>query len=301
MNKLFPFLCILILCRSVFAQNSYDELLHLSYDYIELAKFKNTNVNLSQQHLNFSGGYGFRLNDKEDLLNVGLSYEWLELKTNDINQQDLVIQNTGIGLEWLKHWKNPSWASTFSAGIGAVSDYKTDVNSAYQTSLMTMFHYGKFNDLIWTFGALYSDQPFGSWVFPILGVDWRATERLYLSTILFSHTYLEYALKPKVWYTGIDVREMGMSFVVSDYQGAKDSYITSLSPSFPYYPYAVTVFNDFYLKEYISVFLKTGVLLSRKNEHFTSNHKNLSGSIYNNSIQPSFYLRTGIALRFRKF
>lgn len=300
MNRGIISLLAFVWCCGTYAQNSYDEILHLSYDYFSRSTFINTNTGLSRQQMNLAGGFGFKLNSNEDLLTVGLSYQWLKLRPEVAIQPALNIHSTSLDLGYLKHWKNPTWASTISVGMAAVSDYKSAANSTYQTSLSAMLHHGKSNNLIWTFGLFYSDQPFGPWFFPILGVDWNITDKLYLSTILLDYAYLEYAITPNVWYAGVDIRAMGMSFVISDYENHQNSYVTSFSESFPFYPYTLTIFNDFYLKESISIFFKGGLLASRENKHYTQDHQPLN-SIYNNTISPSFYLNMGIAMRFRRF
>ncbi|MEM6344443.1 MAG: DUF6268 family outer membrane beta-barrel protein [Bacteroidota bacterium] len=301
MNRLFWLIVGLLSYQTIYAQSSYDELLHLSYDYFTPSSIPGTSTKLSRQHINFSGAYGWDLNYQGDLLSVGLAYQGLELKTTLDEPQTLNIHNTSIGLGWLKNWKNLSWASSVSIGLAAVSDYQSSINSAFQNSFSANLHYGKSEELIWTFGVLYSDQPFGPWVFPVLGVDWNINDRLYFSTILFSHAYLEYAIKPKFWYAGVEVKEMGMSFVVSEFQNQPNSYITSFSEAFPYYPYAMTVFNDFYFAERFSLFVKMGTLISRANRHFSLQNEPLVNSVYNNPVKPSFYLQTGLALRFRNF
>ncbi|MGD1847376.1 MAG: hypothetical protein ACFB10_18460 [Salibacteraceae bacterium] len=299
-NRLLSFAGVLFLGFSAQAQLAYDELLHASYEFMDRARIIGTAIGLDREQFNFSGQYGFPLNDQDDQLNLGLNYQGIEWEPEHFWNQPVSVYNAGAHIKWLNHWKNPNWASTISIEGNAVTAYHFGHHTDFQTALSARFHYGKSEKRVWTFGLFYSDQPFGPWVYPVLGVDWRLANRLYFSTILLEHAYLEYAVKPKVWYTGIDLRQMGLSFVFGQFEGFEDSYFTSFSDQFPFSPYVISVFNDVYLKEHFTLFVKAGYLVSRRNRHF-SRFNNEFSSIYNREVMESIYLQTGLAFRIRHF
>ena len=286
--------------RSV-AQINYDELFHGYYNYYGNADIGDSDISLSQFKFGFNGGYGFVLNDKEDQLNIGMGYEFFGLENTAETNYPLKIHNSSLGIDYLRNWENRNWASTLSLGIALVSDYKTNSDLAYQTSLAGMLHYGKSYDVLWTFGLLYSGQPFGPWIFPILGVDWKISNRVYFHTILFSRLYLEYQIKYQKLYVGVDLSENGQSFVLSDYQNERDSYAFSFSDRFPYYPFDNTLFLDYYTDNGFVFYLKSGIQIAQGFFHYTSNHDPLQTSFYNATISPSFTAKIGLAYRIRKF
>ncbi len=299
MKRIFSLFFLLIVGKLI-AQN-YDELFNLSYDHVAGTQFETTDISINQYQLKLSGGYGFILNDKEDVLNIGGTYNYLNQKT--LYPYSLQIHTMGLGLDYLKHWKNPYWATTFSTAFIFAGDEKANTNNVLQLEVSTLTHYGKREELVWSFGLYYTAQPFGNWLFPLLGVDWRINDRLYFSTVLFSKIYLEYALKPQKIYIGLNSEGVSQSFVISDYGGlVQNSYITSYSEKFPYSPFNNQLFIDFYLKNYFVLFAKAGVLVSRDVQHYTSDHTLFDGSLYNAyNIPASFSFEMGFAIRVRKF
>lgn len=282
------------------AQNTnYTELFRTSFQTVSEANFEDTTATLRQNQFLISGGYGFTLNDNNDELNFGLSYGLSNFENSAEPENTLNIHDLQAGLSYTKSL-GLYWGSTFSVGIGNVSDFQTEATTAYQTNLSALFHYGKRESLIWTFGLLYSDQPFGPWVFPILGVDWQINPDLYFSSILFNNLYLEHALISQRLYWGIDVSAVGYSFVLSDYQGEMDSYITSFSESAPFFPFNYRAFIDYYLTNGLVLYAKVGYMATRGFLHMDREHDRLP-TLYDRAIDPAFNAEIGIAFRIRNF
>ncbi|UTW61692.1 hypothetical protein KFE98_17010 [bacterium SCSIO 12741] len=306
MNRFFlPLLAVFVLslsARSLHAQYSnYDEIFQVSGMSFGTAELNQSKLSIDQRQWGISGGYGWDLNDRSDRLTLAASYDYLSLEHGGPITQPLDIHQVFVGAEFLKTWKNPYWGSTISAYFGLSSDFDTLYNSSFQSAITGMVHYGKSNDLIWSAGIFYSDQPFGPWVFPILGVDWKFSKRGYLSFFPMYRIYLEYGLKLDHLYIGLESLAEGMSFNLSEFQGQTDSYLTTFSDQFPYYPYNNTLFIDWYIKKNYVLFLKGGWTLGREFRHYTSNHDELTTSVYNSSISNALILQAGFAIRFRKF
>ncbi len=282
------------------AQNTnYTELFRTSFQTVGKANFEDTTANLRQNQFLTSGGYGITLNDKNDELNFGLSYGLSNFENSAEPDNSLDIHDLQLGLSYTNNL-SLYWGTTLSLGMGNVSDFKTEATTAYQTNLSLLFHHGKRESLIWTFGLLYSDQPFGPWVFPILGVDWQINPDLYFSSILFNNLYLEHALIAQQLYWGIDISAVGYSFVLSEYQGEADSYVTSFSESVPFFPFNYSVFIDYYFPNGFVFYLKAGYMATRGFLHMDSNHERLP-TLYDRAIDPAFNAEIGIAFRIRNF
>ena len=290
-----------LLAASLVAQNTYDDLLNVSYQSLAPATFDSSGIEMEQQQLSISGAYGFDLRDGKDDLNLGAFYQRLNVSNAAEPNNALGINNFSLDAEYVRQWNNPSWASTISLGLGKSSVGVTDTFTAYQTQLVAMMHYGKRSDLVWTFGLLYSEQPFGPWLFPLIGVDWRATDRLFVSTVLFAELYVEYALQPNKLYVGLDISDAAQSFVIASYQNLQNTYITSYTDAFPYFPYNASLFLDVYLPSNITLFGKIGMQASRGYQHYLANHDRINNSVYDDSIDPTLLLEIGAAYRFRKW
>lgn len=291
-------LLILISLRP-FSQNAYQDLLNANYTYLTPAGLGDSTNLLNQESYQFSGSYGWELKGGQSQFGLGFSYERLELSDHFNLAQPLGINNVGLGAEYRKQWKNPKWGSTIQGGINGSSDNEFIASTAYQTQLLAMFHYGKSNRLIWTFGMLHSFQPFGNWFFPVLGVDWQITERLYFNSILFSETYLEYELKKNKFYCGLISKSQDYSFVLNDFQGMENTFLTSFGETFPYYPYNRMLFMDFYFKQYYVLFFNLGVQHARGFLHATAEGNEIGTSIFNSSISNAGVIKIGAALRIR--
>ncbi len=294
------YLSFFIITSTIVAQNTnYTELFRTSYQQVGTSNFGDTTATLDQNQFLVSGGYGFILNESEDELSFGISYGKSQFKSSAEPENTLDIHDLQIGLVYTKSW-GLFWGSTFAVGLGNVSDFETEATTAYQTNLSALFHHGKTESLIWTFGLLYSDQPFGPWAFPILGVDWQTNPSLYFSSIVFNNLYLEHALISQKLYWGLDVNAVGYSFVLSDYQGEMDSYITSFSESFPFFPFNYQVFMDYYFTNGIVVYAKAGYLATRGFLHMDVDNERLP-TLYDREIDPAFNFEVGLAFRFRNF
>lgn len=283
-----------------FAQNTnYQELFRVSYQQVGSAEFNNSSTQLDQRQFSILGGYGLTLNDNDDQLNFGVGYSYLNFENDSEPNAQLNIHDLSVGLDYQKNW-GLYWASTFSLGLANVSDFQTEASSAYQTLLSVLFHHGKSESLIWTFGLLYSDQPFGPWIFPILGVDWQINSNLYFSSLLFNNLYLEHTLVPYKLYWGLDIAAEGQSFVLSDYQGQTDSYITSFSEEAPYFPFNYRIFIDYYLPNGLVFYGKFGYLASRGFRHWDVDGNRIS-TLYDQPVKAGLNGEIGIAFRVRNF
>lgn len=282
------------------AQNTnYTEFFGTSWQHIGSAGLADTTAILDQSRFRVSGGYGWTLNENGDMLSLGAGYALMNLKNSTEPDDPLEIHDIQLGVDYARNW-SLYWASTFSMSLNFVSDLQTEATSAYQTNLSVLFHHGKQESLIWTFGLLYSDQPFGTWLFPVLGVDWQINPDLYFSGILFSNLYLEHALISQQLYWGIDVAAEGYSFVISDYQGAMDSYLTSFSEELPFFPFNYRLFVDYYFSNGLVLYTKAGYLATRGFRHYSTEHDRLGG-LYDRAIDAAFNVEVGLAWRLRNF
>ena len=301
MKKSIPLAIMLLSGVSIaLAQNTnYQELFSTSYQQVASAEFSDSAAELKQHTFQVRGGYGFTLNENNDELNFGIGYSYLNLKNTLEPNDPLQIHDLNVGIDYVRNW-GLYWASSISLGLGNVSDFQTEATTAYQTSLSILLHHGKSESLIWSFGFIYSDQPFGPWLFPVLGVDWQINPNLYFSSILFNNIYMEHALISNKLYWGIDIAAEGQSFVLSDFQGQADTYITSYSEEVPFFPFNYRIFIDYYFPNGLTLFAKGGVLATRGYRHWNASNDRIA-TLYDQSVKPGLNAEIGIAFRVRNF
>ena len=283
-----------------YSQNNYYQVLSASNTYYAPTKFKKSDATLEQKRSNVGFGIGFPLNKKKDMISGGIGYEVFSLENNREKNTPIKLYNTQTGVKYLHHWNKNTLSSTFIGAYAFASDYKTSTATSRQLSLFGVLHYKQNEKLTWTGGVFYSQQPFGPWAIPIVGVEWKINSKLYFFTILFSKVYLEYTVVPKKVYAGIDISGERRSFVLSDYQGYKNSYFTSISKKLPYLPFNNTLFVDIYFKEHFVFFLKGGIIMARNYTHKDSNNNAIESSYYHDEARNSFSLKIGLAYRIRR-
>lgn len=299
MTMRYLILLLSLASSNAFGQN-YTDLINMGMSYIEPATFQNISTNeMRQEHAWLDAGFAFPLNAKGDELSLGFGYQYQGWSNADQPSLPLEISTTGLSVDWLKNWKNPRWASTLSVGGAFSSDGNSSANSAFQTAFSYLMHFGNSSDAIWTFGVFYSDQPFGPWAFPILGLEWQLHDRVHVSTVLFNHVNVEIEAVSDRLFVGLDHRAFGTSFVLGEYLGFQNSYITSFSEQFPFYPYFGSVFTDFHLTPHLVFTGKIGVLHGRQQIHHTANHEFIVSSPYNDAINSSLMAQFGLAWRYR--
>lgn len=281
---------------------NYDDVVKLSFQSFGDSKIEGNNWNLVQNQFHVEGGWSFELNEKKDKLTFGARYDFLNLQLDSARlNQTKQGHSIFAGGEFLKYWKSPYWATTISAYVGVASDMDSVFNKSYQTAISGMMHYGESDDVIFTFGLYYSDQPFGPWVFPLVGVDWRISDRTYFSVMLLYRLYFEYALVKKKVYVGLENQAQGTSYTLTNFNNQGLSYITSFSEQFPYYPFNNSVFVDCYFKENYVLFAKGGYAIGRSFKNYNTKDKAISTSPLNGNVSDNWVLEIGLAYRIRKF
>ena len=124
--------------------------------------------------------------------------------------------SVGLGFQWVS--ENRKYKTSLFAIPKLASDFKQSVrNEDWQYGLLLLENYKLNPKLQFRAGMYYNKEAFGVFFVPLLGVDWKATERISLYGILPSNYKIEYEVSKKC-YTGISFRSMTRSFRLSEKQ-----------------------------------------------------------------------------------
>lgn len=133
--------------------------------------------------------------------------------------EESIIGSVSIAFGYQHLSKNKKWKS-FVLGIPKLaSDFEETIDSRdFQYGIFFVENY-KFSDKLQVkAGIYYNKEAFGSFVVPLLGVDWKASERLYFFGLLPTNYKIEYTIAKKKWYTGINFKAQTRSFQLSESQ-----------------------------------------------------------------------------------
>ena len=293
-------MCLVLLCllsKETSAQ-VYVDLLNSGHNQNIKAKYKKNDNYYQQKTSWLNANIPFVLNEEGDLLMPSLQYNFTSLHHDFFEEDKLSFHNINLGLSWLNNWKSPHWASLLDVGIGVSSNLKTTIEDYRNYEITLLFFYAKEDELVWSFGVNYIRGVFGNYIVPLVGVDWMINDKTNLSVQTFGHLQLDYQVTPKI-YAGFIAHSAPFSFSISDYHGAKDSYVHTYSYKFPYLPQSVGIYTDFYLKSEMVLFGKIGYEYSKTLYHESINGEPLLDSPYQGSIASGLAFEVGVAWRKR--
>lgn len=185
----------------------------------------------------FKNGNVFLLRINAELLHSSVNLEG----NNSSNVSSIAMP---IGFQWVsksKKWKTivmgiPKLASNFEGALTAKD---------FQYGGLFLENYEANENLKIKFGLYYNREAFGNFFVPLLGVDWKASDRIYLYGILPSNYKIEYnAVKDKL-YTGLEFKWLTRSFTISD--SNPENYMR---------------FEEVFLKAFAEYFIYKNILLS---------------------------------------
>jgi len=149
-----------------------------------------------------------------------------------------------IGFQWAS--KSKKWKTLVMAIPKIASNFEGDIESAdFQYGGLVLENYIPNENFKLKFGLYYNREAFGDFFVPLLGVDWRVTDRIYLYGTLPSNYRIEYNVVKDRAYAGFDFRWLTRSFNLTDSE-------------FDYY----MRFDEIMVKGYIDCFIYKNILLT---------------------------------------
>lgn len=289
-RKYFFIFCFFLLCTSAFSQPFVDIVnataQSFSSTYKDSLKSKNKTNNY---FLNLFFPKEFK---NGNTLLVRLNSEWLNSHYSNSNASyasDLYALSMPVGMQFLT--KNKKW-KILTMGIAKFSsDFKDLTNKDFQPGGIFLLTYVKSEKLKFKAGVYYNKEFFGNFFVPLVGVDWKATERLQFYGILPSNYRIEYKLNSK-FYTGINFKSYTRSYRLSDKK--KNDFVRNNENQ-------LKLFVDYYFAKNLVAFAECGFTLGYT--ILLYEEKNTKDEIHYNPVYSSFtdniFFGGGVAYRIR--
>jgi Domain of unknown function (DUF6268) len=274
---------------SGFAQ-PYTDIVSFTYQRFS-SKYKNT-TSLQNQTDNYSLNllYPKKLKNNNVIL-FRLNSETINSAiTSESVSSSLTSIAIPIGFQWVS--KSKKWKTTILGIPKMASDFENKITSKdWQFGGYFLENYSLNPNLKLKLGLYYNKEAFGNFFVPLLGVDWKASDKLQFYGTLPTNYKVEYNLIKDKWFTGIDFKSVTRSFNITTTN--QQNYVR---------------FDELLLKAFAECFIYKNVLLSSeigysfgKNPlQYDSNSDNLSAvnGIYS-PLQNYFIFNIGISYRIR--
>jgi hypothetical protein len=132
----------------------------------------------------------------------------------------------------------------------------------------------------------------------LLGIDWKINEKNYATLLLPAYLMYERKLSGK-FYTGFEMEITDETYRLGG-SIYKDSYISDFGKNKLSGLIEPRLFLDYYLAKHLVLYLKPGMQILQKYEHYDSNDNRLINSDYvQGKLKDCFYVELGLAMRFR--
>ncbi|MES2747772.1 MAG: hypothetical protein V4648_05305 [Bacteroidota bacterium] len=175
-------------------------------------------------------------------INAEMLHSSINIEGN--NSSDVSSIAMPIGFQWVS--KNKKWKTLLMGIPKLASNFESALTTNdFQYGGLLLENYVPNQNLKLKFGLYYNREAFGNFFVPLLGVDWKASERIYLYGILPSNYKIEYNLIKNKVYTGLDFKWLTRSFNLSD--ANPDNYMR---------------FEEVFLKGFVECFLYKNILVS---------------------------------------
>ncbi len=193
--------------------------------------------------------------------------ESIQSSINSLNVSSKVSSlSMVIGYQWYS--ENKKWKSIIIGIPKLASDFKESIDgNDWQYGALFIENY-KLNSKIQLKAGFYSNkEAFGNFFVPLIGIDWKASDKLYCYGILPTNYKIEYAIVKKKVNVGLNFKAFTRSFQLSDEQN--NDYIR-------FDEVVLKGFVEYYFYQNIVFYAETGRSLGKKPLQYRSNSNELS-------------------------
>ena len=199
--------------------------------------------------------------------------------------------SAAIGLQWVS--KNKNWKTTVMAIPKLASDFEDAIQKRdWQYGALVVSNYQCSDQLQLKAGLYYNREAFGNFFVPLLGVDWKASDRLRLFGMLPSNYKIEYNLVRQKVYSGFSFNAPTRSFHLAKSQNKDYVRMDEINLKF---------FTDYYAWKNIVINAEVGYPIGKSavQYHTESDEPSNSNPIYT-ALKKQPFINFGLAYRLRK-
>ena len=300
MKKLYKAFIFMVLLSvpAMLSGQPYVDLLSIQKNWYNNTTYKNDpNASLDHALTNVSLllPYVFKNGNK---LIFGLDYLENSFRYKSDTSFHTYLEMQTIAAGFIKKWKGTPWTTTFMVLPHIAAALKYAESSDYQLGCMGMLTYKKRNSLKFKFGLYYNPEFYGNNFKPLLGIDWKITDRLYMFGVLPGSMNFEYRLSDR-FFTGLAYRNNTFTYHVNN--GPKDIYI--LAGNFDIGNNHLYTFIHAYLTKNLVIYAGAGITLFHYYQLYNDDNEKLTKSnitykVYN-EVRDGAFFQLGAAFRLR--
>lgn len=265
MKKNIPFLCFLLvlLTNKTFSQPYVDIVSFncqtFSSTYKDNAKWKNKT---DDYFLNFFLPKEFK---NGNTLLIRLNSEMISSTFTPDSSYTSKLYNVSMPLGFQFLSKNKKWKTVLITIPKIASDLKDAIDkNDCQLGGIFLENYVHSEKLKIKAGLYYNREAFGNFFMPLLGIDWKVSDRLNLYGILPTSYKVEYAFVKNKLYAGVNFRSLTRSFRLSKAQNL--DYVR-------YNEIQLKLFVDYFIYKKVLIFGELGYSLGKNPWQYTYNTK----------------------------
>lgn len=168
-----------------------------------------------------------------------------------------------LGMQFIS--KTKKWKTVVIVLPKMASDFKDAMDHKdFQLGGVVMTNYQHSETFKVKVGLYYNREAFGNFFMPVIGVDWKVSDRLNLYGNMPNAYRVEYALKKNKLYGGLGFRSLTRSFRLS--KSDNNDYVR-------YNEIQLKLFIDYFIYRKVLVFAEIGYSLGKSPWQFTYNTK----------------------------
>jgi hypothetical protein len=232
------------------------------------------------------------------ILGIKPQYKSVSLAGSNSDFRDLKLNSLKTPVFAIFKFRDPKWSVYADISPKLNSDFENIDSRHFQIGGMFIFFKERKQDFFWQFGMIYNQDTYGPFVMPLFGIDWQINANDYFAALLPAYLIYEHCFGERI-YAGFELELSGETFRLggSEYENSFISQVGENKLTFLTEPH---LFLDYYLAKHVVLYLKPGMRLFQKYEHYTSADERISDSEYSEGqMKNYFYFEAGLAFRFR--
>ncbi|MDH3243395.1 MAG: DUF6268 family outer membrane beta-barrel protein [Saprospiraceae bacterium] len=233
------------------------------------------------------------LRNKNFLL-AGFASNHVHLKSDYLpteRDKKLTLRSFTLRIGGIKQW-NSQWSTSVVMIPRISSDLRKWEKNDYQLGGAILVTKQQEENLWLKVGLYYNREHFGNYFMPLVGVDWRTSDRLNIFGVLPSSMKVEYQLADQI-YTGLAWRN-----VTTSYRLQGGDYVREGDPSWGHI--RLSAFLSWYALEDIVINLDAGHSVSRRYRLHSKQHDLLPNHEFNRDSKNGIFISLGLAYRLRR-
>jgi hypothetical protein len=166
-----------------------------------------------------------------------------------------------FGYQWFS--KNKKWKTVVFGIPKVASDFKESISrSSWQYGGLLLENYQLNDKLQLKAGMYYNREVFGNFFVPLLGLDWKVTDRLTFYGIVPTNYKIEYNVVKNKLYTGLNFKSLTRSFQLSKSQN--NDYVR-------FDEVVLKIFADYYVGKNVVFNGEIGYSIGKNPQQYQSN------------------------------